>query len=393
MSIDEFAKVDFTRTEIVRSLARAYTVIRNTDHQPEQVASHPEERAKQKPTTAQKRAVVQRFRQLFLAGMPETHSKMQKPEAAAKYYKRFHSLTDAEIVSHLEGTATFAVPLVGADGFTREVALDIDQGGEVAIITGLQIAAELGYSAYGLVSPAVEGGHDGGHIRIPLADVAAPERARLLAEQIQQAVIARFGLPENAVEVYPTQKGLRLPFGIHTHTGKRGALLLHDGTRLELDKGEPLTVIAQAMTLLEALPPNNPDNLPMPPAAPVSPAPVSPPNALQRAKGGSPIQDYNHTTNLLDWLVSIGGRVAASTRGGGYLVHCPCNNHTHQDAHPSLEIQRARNPRYGAYVLVGHAPGCLFATQRGRIMDAFDACCRWYGLNTREALEKLRNNR
>ncbi len=125
----------------------------------------------------------------------------------------------------MEGRATFAAPLIGRDGFTREVALDIDQGGEVAVLVGLQVASELGFSAYGLVSPTVVGGHDGGHIRIPLADVAAPERARLLAEQIKQAVLIRCNLPENVIEVYPTQKGVRLPFGIHTHTGKRGTLL------------------------------------------------------------------------------------------------------------------------------------------------------------------------
>lgn len=407
MSTQDFSGVDFTNLEVRRSLARAYAVVMRIKVEetkectagPERVREQEEaarspkrdKRPREKRANSNRRELVQQFRQLFLSGSPETHSKMQQPGAAAKYYKRFHSLTDEEIAAHLAGRATFAAPLIGKDGFTREVALDIDEGGERAIAAGLQVAAELGYSAYGLVSQAVVGGHDGGHIRIPFADVAAPERARLLGEQLQQAVIVRCGLPEKVVEVYPTHKGLRLPFGVHTYTKKRGTLLLQDGTRLELDEGEPLSTIGQAMNLLEVLPPNNPDMLPLLPAAPVSHTPVSPPNGPGRPKSGSPIQDYNQRINLLDWLVSIGGRLAGSTRGGGYLLHCPCSNHKHQDARPSLELQPARNPRRGAYVLIGHAPGCLFATERGRIIDAFDAYCRWYGVSIRDAVGRLRN--
>jgi len=260
---------------------------------------------------------------------------MNKPCSLSKYTKILDpytreplSITDTAIAQHLSGRATFAAPLIGRDGFTREVALDIDQGGEVAIAVGLRVAAELGYSAYGLVSPAVARGHDGGHIRIPLADVAAPEQPRLLADQIKHEMVKRCALPEHVVEVYPTQKGLRLPFGVHTYTGRRGALLLQDGTRLELDEGEPLTTITQALTVLEALSPNNPETLPMQPAIRVSSARVSLSNALQGAQNSSPIQDYNHRTDLLDWLISKGARVAAPTRGGGYLVHCPRSNHS-----------------------------------------------------------------
>src|SRR5690349_15678690 len=135
--------------------------------------------------------LVRRFRALFLNGNPACYARMNKPGSVSKYTKILNqytreplSITNAAIVAHLEGRATFAAPLIGKDGFAREAALDIDQGGEVAVTTGLHIAVEFGYSAYGLVSPAVADGHDGGHIRIPLADVASPERARLLAEQI-----------------------------------------------------------------------------------------------------------------------------------------------------------------------------------------------------------------
>jgi hypothetical protein len=385
----EFAEVDFSQPEVIASLARAYAVILNTEHQGAQPAPQPKEQSKQQPARAQKRDLVQRFRRLFLAGMPETHSKMQQPNAKAKYYKRFHSLTDVELVSHLEGRATFAAPLIGRDGFTREVALDIDDGGVEAVRISLQIAAAQELAAYGLISQGGTGGHNGGHIRIPLADIAAPERARLLAERLRTELMQQTGLPENAIEVYPTHKGLRLPFGVHTHTGKRGLLLLQNGTQLDLDTGEPLATISQAMTLVELLSPTHPERLPIVPPEPVIYAPVSPPNSVQQPVSGSPIQQYNQTTNLLDWLVSIGARVAANTRQGGYLLHCPCTNHKHRDSRPSLEIQPARNPRRGRYVAIGHAPGCVFATERGRIIDAFDAYCRWYGLETREAIRQM----
>lgn len=380
----EFDRVNFSQPEIMASLARAYAIILKSIPEPEQ----PPKAAVPKPAL-DKAVVVQRFRRLFLAGMPETHSKMQPPTAKAKYYKRFHSLTDAEIVSHIEGKATFAAPLIGNDGFTREVALDVDVGGGEAIRTGLQIAASLACAAYGIVSQAGAHGHNGGHIRLPLADIAAPERARLLAEQLRAALIEQTGIAARAIEVYPTQKGLRLPFGVHTHTHKRGLLLLQDGTRLDLDAGEPLATINQALELVEALSPTSPERLPLLPVEPVRTGPVSPPNAPQRPITHSPIQDYNQATNLLDWLISIGARVASRTRQGGYLMHCPCPNHKHQDARPSLEIQPARNPRHGTCVAIAHAADCLFATERGRVSDAFDAYCRWYGLSTKEALGRL----
>lgn len=343
--------------------------------------------------------LVQRFRSLYLRGNPTSYARMNRPNAYSKYTKVLDPLnraplaiTDKAIAQHLAGTATYAAPLIGADGFTREAALDIDQGGEAAVQCALNIADELGYAAYGLVSRPVSGGHHGGHIRIPLSSVAAPERARLLASHIQQSVASRCGLPESAIEVYPTYKGLRLPFGVHTHTGVRGALLLQGGTRLELDVGEPLATIHHAITILEALPANDADNLPTLPAPPAAGPAVNSPGARQTGNSSSLIQDYNQHTNLLDWLIALGARVAAPTSAGGYLLCCPCSNHKHHDTRPSLELQPARNPRHGIYVLIGHAPGCLFATERGRIVNAFDAYCRWFGLSTPEASKRLLNS-
>jgi hypothetical protein len=337
--------------------------------------------------------LVRRFRALYLPGNPESYVRMNKPGATSKYTKILDPVTrrpvpisDAALAAHLAGRATYAAPLIGADGMTSEAALDIDAGGEEAVRAALCIAADLGVSAYGLVSPGCRGGHHGGHIRIPLAESAAPEQARLLAEQIKMALLRHCTLASRDIEVYPTRKSLRLPFGRHTWTGKRGVLLLQDGTQLNLDVGETRATMAEAISVVETLTPN--DTCALPPM-PLYNAAVASSDAPQRGRSGNPIQDYIQTTNLLDWLISIGAHVAYRTRTGGHVLHCPCANHKHHDAHASLEVRPATNVRHGQYIAIGYSGGCVFETQPGRIINAFDAYCRWYGLDTRDALRRL----
>ena len=337
--------------------------------------------------------LVRRFRLLYLRGKPDSYARMNKPSAIGKYTKILdpvtrtpQAITDEAIAEHLSGRATYAAPLIGADGLTYEVALDIDAGGEEAVRSALAIAAEISRSSYGLVSPACRGGHNGGHIRMPLTDAAAPERARLLGEHIKAVLISQLNLAPKDIEVYPMRKSLRLPFGRHTWTGKRGVLLLQDGTQLNLDVGEARATVAEAISLVETLTPN--DTCTLPPM-PLYNAAVASSAAPQRGRSGNPIQDYIQTTNLLDWLISIGAHVAYRTRTGGYVLHCPCANHKHHDAHASLEVRPATNVRHGQYIAIGYSGGCVFETQPGRIINAFDAYCRWYGLGTREALRRL----
>jgi hypothetical protein len=89
-------------------------------------------------------------------------------------------------------------------------------------------------------------------------------------------------------------------------------------------------------------------------------------------------------------LESYGGRIAQRGRFGRTLLHCPCPNHAHGDARPSVEIQPAKKARYGQHVAIGHAPGCQFATERGQLMDAFRVFCTWEGVTAQEAVERLR---
>ena len=76
-------------------------------------------------------------------------------------------------------------------------------------------------------------------------------------------------------------------------------------------------------------------------------------------------------------------------RGGRAVLHCPCGQHRNGDAHASLEIQPARNPRYGQSVAVGYAPGCAFSLEQRVVVDAFAVYCYFEHLNVAEALRAV----
>jgi hypothetical protein len=203
-----------------------------------------------------------------------------------------------------------------------------------------------------------------------------PERLRLLADNL----VLAGGLP---AETYPTCKTLRLPLGLHRRARRRGMLLL-PGAALDLDAGGD--VLEVALAAIAALPRNRMAQLPQLPLP--APRPRSThPNVAPTTE--SIIEAYNGATDLVALLESYGATVAQLGRRRT-LLHCPCPNHAHGDARPSLEVQPARNARYGQHVAIGHAPGCQFATERGQVMDAFRVFCTWEGLTPREAVERLR---
>ena len=53
------------------------------------------------------------FRCLFLAHDPPYQAWMQPAGAAAKYRKKFHPISDAELAAHLAGRLTIAAPMHG----------------------------------------------------------------------------------------------------------------------------------------------------------------------------------------------------------------------------------------------------------------------------------------
>jgi len=318
---------------------------------------------------------VQVFYTLYLAHDPESHARMNGPQAAKKYTKVHHAPGTGEIADHLAGRRTVAVPLIGASGLTLHAALDVDTGGTTALQRVLQAAQAQGWTAYAITSDTDE--HTGGHVWLHFDQPAAPERARLLADQLAAAASVE-------AETYPTRKALRLPLGVHQWTGKRGILLLQDGQELDLDAGTE--TVPQALAAIAALRLNKASALPeVPRRTPTAP------QGHQTAPGtaSDTITRYNGQTNLVTLLESYGAKIAERYGNGGALLHCPCGRHSHDDRRPSLEVQPARNARYGRMVAVGHAANCLFYTERRQVIDAFGVYCKLEGLTAREALYRL----
>ena len=171
-------------------------------------------------------------------------------------------------------------------------------------------------------------------------------------------------------------------------------MLLQSGERIDLDN-EPQAVrrgIEQLTTL-----PRNPVHhvVDVPPLERRTQATAAqrPREGRRRLEGSNPIAEYNQRVNLLDWLIQAGGRIAQAFGDGGVLLHCPCPNHQHHDARPSLERRPARNrSRYGRFVAYGYAPECLFHTEQGEVMVAFNAYCKLEQVTPAEAVRRLRKH-
>lgn len=322
---------------------------------------------------------VDTFARLYLPHDPPRHARMNRRDARYKYYVVHEAPTPADLSAHLSGAQTLAVPLVGPTGLSYHAALDVDHGGNAALLGVLAAAQERRWSAYALTS--TNGHHCGGHVWLHLDRPAAPKRARQLAGELATAA----GL--STVEVYPTQRTLRLPLGVHRWTGRRGTLLLQDGRRIDLDGSAD--AVADALMVIEALPRNDVGRLPAPPPTRYR---IRTPQTRQEGRTATqnPIHAYNQATNLIGLLERYGARVAEAYGKGRVLLHCPCGQHHNGDAHPSLEILPARNcARYGQYVAVGHAPGCLLFTEPGHIIDSFTVYCRLEGLDAADALQRV----
>jgi len=105
----------------------------------------------------------------------------------------------------------------------------------------------------------------------------------------------------------------------------------------------------------------------------VSPLP-SPRLSAWSSHSLSTITQFNHGTDLLALLLVAGARVAQPLAHGGVLLHCPCRQHRHGDATPSLEVRPSTTPgRYGRWIAIGYSPTCRLYVERGQIVDAFQA--------------------
>ena len=312
------------------------------------------------------------YREVFLAHQPAHQGRMTGPGVDRKFIKVHHPITDRELDAHFAGQLTLAAPLIGPDDLAYIAAIDLDAGGETALRRLLLEAQQCDLTAFAITSSSPQ--HDGGHVWLLFDAPTHPERLRLLAENLVTAL----GL---AAETYPTRKTLRLPLGMHRRARRRGTLLLPTGATFNLDAGGD--ILREALAAIAALPRNHTAQLPPPAPRPR----YTHPNVAGTTE--SIIAAYNQATDLVALLESYGGKIAQLGRWGRTLLHCPCPNHAHGDARPSVEIQPARKPQYGQHVAIGHAPGCRFATERGQVLDAFRVFCTWEGLTPQEAIERL----
>ena len=325
------------------------------------------------------------FRRLFLAHRPPHQAWMQPPGTPSKYRKKFHAVTAIELAAHLAGRITIAVPLIGRDHTAAAAALDIDAGGEPAIRTALTAAQHRGYHAFGIVCAGGSSGHNGGHVWLRFDQSTAPDRLRQVATDLAAAATI-------VAETYPTRQALRLPLGVHRWTGRRGHLVLPAGQTIDLDAGP--AALDVALQALAALPCNAVARLPATTDRHTGDsrlAQSAPPAAA--ASRLSPITRYNQSTDLLALLEGYGGHRVEQFARGGALLHCPCGQHRHGDRRPSLELRPATNPRYGGYIAIGHAPGCLFHTAPGQVINAFDVYCRMEHLTPAQAIRQLAQGR
>ena len=307
-------------------------------------------------------------------------AKMNAPDSVRKYTKIYRRLSYRLIQSHLRGDMTLAVCLINTAGSARAAVLDIDNGGEEALQRVLKQAEARSLVAFAQTSQNAE--HDGGHVWLLFDIWGEPERFRLLADTLAYDA----GV---SAETYPTRKSIRLPLGVHRWTGQRGRLIIPSHLPLELDAGEHN--VREAVRIIRSLPRNDAEQLP------VRPTPIAIPiQKIASRRSEHPqrhqdtIRDYNHSIDLRAFLERLGGRVAQFLPSGSILMHCPCPHHKHQDARPSIELRQAKNTeRYGEFVVYGYAPGCSFFTERGQIMDAFNVYCKFYGLETDEAIQQI----
>lgn len=105
---------------------------------------------------------VQTFRRLYLAQTPDSHARMNGPQADKKYTKVHQPISDHALAAHLAGHTTLAAPLVGPSELTQHAALDIDHGGVEALHSVLATAQAQGWIAYAITSTT--DAHHGGHV-------------------------------------------------------------------------------------------------------------------------------------------------------------------------------------------------------------------------------------
>lgn len=166
-------------------------------------------------------------------GSPKRVSRMTGKRGQSTKYLDLednYGLTLAMLDDHLARRDTYATTL-GAAGTAWAGCKDYDAADEAEILAALRTAATKGITACAFLVPGDDSAHYGGHLwafydhDYPETDIRA-----------QLRTIPRRGKGED----YPSGNPIRLPFGYHQVKKTRGALVLQDGRRFNLDTPDGL---------------------------------------------------------------------------------------------------------------------------------------------------------
>ena len=349
------------------------------------------------PTRAQlEQQIAEWLLSLLPPGRPRRLARMSKPGELCKdgtprdKYQDIpaEQLTLAMLTQHARGSKTYSYTL-DKDGKAREGALDVDEGGQPALLAGLRAAADLGVIAFAVENDS-GGAHKGGHVIALFNDFyPAAHIKALMAAIAERAELGK-------VEIWPQNQGLRGLFGLHQLDQTRGNLLLQSGEIISLDDD-----LAAGFTAVQTLPLNGAPPAVEPPAPAERPAAAARPAAAQHLSHAQPRQRrpgeridtaaighqvrerFNRET---DWAALLGEYGGQQTRDGW---RCNCGfKHSHDTqiaitsqgkivsySHncswaPHKDSRRALD-KFGFYVDQAHA---------GNYRAALEALARQYGL-------------
>lgn len=277
------------------------------------------------------------------------YARMNPKGDSAKYTTIHEPLADEQIAAHILGRSTYAAIVIGADGLTSAACIELDADslqGAGRVLAAAQTRQIVAFS----IAVKGAGNHDGSHTWLLFAERVKPANAAHLARQIAAAA----GYAD--AEIWPKGNAIRLPFGVHTHTQKRGRLLLQSGEVYDLDEADQLSMGAAAVA---GLPLNSAP--PEPPKVEPKPAERASVKILQIG-GPSPIEQFNASHDIADLLSSYG---AVETRDGWA---CNCGvQHSHET---QLTITSQGK-------LVSYSTNCGWAPHylSGQCQDAFGLYC------------------
>jgi hypothetical protein len=356
------------------------------------------------------------LRQAVLQHAPKRHGVMQPATSPTKYHETRTAPTEDQLSRHLAGAITLAAP-VTANGQASCIVYDIDGEAVDCIPALLDTARQRGLWAWGEWHVAT----NRGYVWIPFDRLT---NAAALAQIGQELVVVADLTPEQCrtLDNRTANNAItRLPFGRHTHTGQRGEVIFQDGSSAPLD-ADPEAALALWASRYQENPADQVASIVgLTPARPEmvqqTDAYFTPAQTTRAGNDSQQIRQVNikglkaHSQNshfrtnerfsivipapeaqqrwnaahpLPALLLSEGSRQAT-----GASWHCPCGQHRNNDRSPSLLLRPAKNARYGAYIVQGYSPTCLFHDPT-LVFDAFNVYRLLHGLSNDEMLQLAR---